>query len=284
MSISSVYGTSLDRTYDHQPPWAHTAGDSLQYELFFGDRFLSVRGLKFPSCEFISAWMFDQGVADLFSTYEPLQPSEPQAPGVYAHNDKLSLKMGAGGGQILIQSEGRGALTVDLEETVSTLWRFPPDDVVIHQPLLKASLSAGAEKCEGIGYAKRYTFGPETEHMYWRFISGPVPTQPDPGWLWTAEASFDLKKYDYFKRASANGQIITASQPGTWHRDQMAHGTLDGVEHTVEIEDLGRINRRIQGPGTDLKFSQAFCQMSVRAGDETYQSRALNEIACGSHA
>lgn len=284
MNIAPDYGTSLKRTYERQPDWAQTAGDSWQYELFFGDRFLSVRALKFASAEFISAWLFDEGVVDLFSTYEPLVNSTPEGPGVQAQNQQLSLKLGPGGGQILVQSAARGALRVELEETVSTLWRFPPDDVVIHQPLLRATLTLGSETWKGAGYAKRYTFGADTEHMSWRFISGPLPAEPDPGWLWTAEASFALKKYDYFKRASSDGQIITADQPGTWHRDRMAHGVLDGIAHTVEIEDLGRIERRVQGPGTDLLLSQAFCRMCVRAGEETHHSRALNEIACGSHA
>ena len=42
--------------------------------------------------------------------------------------------------------------------------------------------------------------------------------------FWTAEAAFNLRKYDYFKVINTDGEISTADQPGTWHRDRMAHG------------------------------------------------------------
>ncbi len=284
MSATPAYGTGLDMAYAHQPPWAVTSGDSLQYELFFGERFVSVRALRFPSCQFISAWLFDDGVVDLFSSYEPLVANPSGGVGLHAANANVSFALSSGGGQISINSPSHGAIQIDLKETVSTLWRFPPDDVVIHQPLLQVSLVCGSEKWSGQGYAKRYTFGAQTEHMSWRFITGPLGPAADPAWLWTAEASFDLKKYDYFKLAMPDGQVVTAEQPGSWHRDRMAHGVLNGVAHDVEIEDLGRIERLIKGPQTNLKLSQAFCRMTLAAGGDTQHSHALNEIACGSHA
>ncbi len=272
-----------EMTYESQPPWGEAPSDSLQYELFFADRFLSIRALKFPSCQFISAWMFDEGVSDLFSTSAPLTASQADLPGLHAQNECLSLKLGARGGQINIASRDHGAFEVDVEETVSTIWRVPLGDIVIHQPLLNVALRRGSETWSGVGYAKRYTFEEDTRHTYWRFITGPTSEGQIPGWLWTAEAAFDLKKYDYFKLAEPEGTITAADQPGSWHRDRMAHGVLGGVAHQVEIEDLGRIERSILGPGTNLKLSQAFCRMSLTTERETRSSFALNEIACGSH-
>lgn len=269
--------------YECQPSWAEAPSDSLQYELFFGDRFVSIRALKFPSCQFISAWMYDGGLADLFFTHEPLAGVQADRPGLHAHNNCLSLELGAGGGQINMVSPDHGAFEVDVAETVSTVWRVPLGDIVIHQPLLNVTLRHRSEACTGVGYAKRYTFGQDTQHTYWRFITGPAGDGCKPGWLWTAEAAFDLRKYDYFKLAGADGTIVAADQPGSWHRDRMAHGVLNGAAHQVEIEDLGRIERSIEGPGTNLKLSQAFCRMSLTAGGKAHSSFALNEIACGSH-
>ena len=270
--------------YVHQPAWAQAPCDSLQYELFFADRFLSVRALAFPSCPFVSAWMFDGGAADLCASYEPLVNTHPGRPGLYAHNQNLSFELGAGGGRIRISSLGHGDFDVVLEETISSVWRVPLGDLVVHQPLLKATVSHGGESCTGTGYAKRYTFEKDTQHTYWRFITGPAGEGPEASWLWTAEAAFDLAKYDYFKLALANGTVLTAEQPGSWHRDRKAHGRVNGVAHRVEIEDLGRIERLVNGPGTNLKLSQAFCRMTLKAGEVEYRSYALNEIACGSHS
>jgi len=251
--------------------------------LFFQDRFISIRALKFPSCQFISAWMFDGGVVDLFSTYDPLKTMHQDRPGLYAHNEYVTYELNPGGGQIVVEPPNHDGFTVVLGETVSTIWHVPLGDMVIHQPLLNVSLTMGEHTLVGAGYAKRYTFEKETEHTYWRFISGPTGDEQAPSWLWTAEAAFDLKKYDYFKQARQDGTITAAEQPGTWHRDRAAHGLLNGVAHDVQIEDLGRIDRVIAGPGTNLKLSQAYCQMTVTAGGQTHRSFALNEIACGSH-
>ena len=283
--MPSAPDTDLDPrvSYDHQPAWALTPSDSLQYELFFGDRFLSVRALSFPSCQFISAWMFDGGVVDLCASYEPLTNTHPGRPGLHAHNQHFSFELGQGGGQIRIFSPEHGDFDVVFEETFSTLWRVPLGDLVIHQPLLKATLVHGGESWTGTGYAKRYTFEAETQHTYWRFITGPVAEGPEASWLWTAEAAFDLAKYDYFKLALANGGVLTADQPGSWHRDRMAYGMINGAAHHVEIEDLGRIERLVSGPGTNLKLSQAFCRMILTAGEDEHRSFALNEVACGSH-
>ena len=284
MTSDPTSGAGPDAPFSHQPSWAEAPSDSLQYELFFAGKFLSIRALKFPSCQFISAWMFDGGVADLFSTYEPLVPSPGGARGLHAHNDLISFELGPGGGRIKVAPPDHGSFEIGLRETVSTVWRVPLGDIVIHQPHLDAKVTHGTETWTGTGYAKRYTFELETQHTYWRFITGPAGDGQNPCWLWTAEAAFDLKKYDYFKLARQDGSIETAAQPGSWHRDRMAHGVLNGVAHQVEIEDLGRIDRVINGPGTNLKLSQGFCRMTVAAGGDVHQSYALNEIACGSHS
>ncbi|MEM7428514.1 MAG: hypothetical protein AAF441_20680 [Pseudomonadota bacterium] len=279
MGSETTYGQTTDDKYGGQPVWGEAPSDSLQYELFLGERFLSIRALKFPTSTFTYAWLFDGSARGLFSSCEPLA-GDRSGP-MTAANRNLSYTLDERGGVIEVRPDAGAPIRVEMRETVSTLWRFPPDDVVIHQPLLEVTCTRGSETWTGQGYCKRYTCGAENEHMYWRFITGPA--DDGAGWFWTAEAAFNLKKYDYFKTASADGKVLTAAQPGTWHRDRMACGAIEGVEHRVEIQDLGRIEHDIRQGGTNTKISQAFCRASFSRGDRMEQSYALNEIACGIH-
>ena len=280
MGASPIYATGTGDPYAGQPPWGTTPSDSLQYELFFGDRFVSIRALKFPSCTFTYAWLFDrQSARPLFTSYEPLH--DPAGKTLNAENANLVYGFAENGGSIGLDTPDTGSHTFEIAETHSTLWRFPPDDIVIHQPSLKVTWTHGAETLNGVGYCKRYTCGAENEHMYWRFITGPIAG--DLEWFWTAEAAFNLRKYDYFKVINTAGEIGTADQPGTWHRDRMARGVIAGTEHTVTLEDLGRLEFEIRQGPSNTKMSQAFCKATFTGGGPALETYALNEIACGIH-
>lgn len=281
MTATPTYAAGTNDPYSGQPPWGTAPSDSLQYELYFGSRFVSIRALKFPTCSFTYAWMFDgQSARPLFTSYQPLHTAGDAS--LNARHEKLAYEFGERGGRISVSGGEDGTHTFDISEANSTLWRFPPDDIVIHQPSLNVIWRHGSETTEGMGYCKRYTCGAENEHMYWRFITGPIPSET--GWFWTAEAAFNLMKYDYFKLAGPDGTVRSADQPGTWHRDRVAHGVIDGVQHLVEIEDLGRMEFEIRNGPTNMKISQAYCRASFAAGGTVKETRALNEIACGIHA
>jgi|GEM_PF-2052218 len=279
----SIYGVSTDEVYTGQPPFGTTASDSLQYELFFDQIFVSIRIIKTPTATFSSAWMWDNGIVDLLTSYQPFETRSRE--GLYAGNDHISYAMQHGGGQILIRPEAGGEWAFDIEEKITSQWRFPPDDVVIHQPGLRVSMRRSGETLVGRGYAKRYAFAGDNGYMYWRFITGPFGAWRDQTgpWVWTAEAAFELKKYDYFKIMDAAGDIKTADQPGTYHRDRLAIGVVDGQAHCVEIEDIGRIEKVMKTDKTDMKISQAYCHMTVTRDGETLTGFGLNEIACGTN-
>ena len=56
--------------------------------------------------------------------------------------------------------------------------------------------------------------------------------------VWTADATFGLNSYNYFKVAYADGTILTADSEHVHHRDNIAYADVDERPFESEVEEI----------------------------------------------
>ncbi len=264
--------------YSSQPQFFNVH-EGLQYELFCGDVFFSVRIVETKSMQFQGIWMYENGkTRELMSNYDKL--ARAGTPHIDLSSKDLHVVTSDAGGTISAKTK-EGSFEVKFTSPVTASWGIPPEDVAIHQPLLKISVTFNGKKYDGVGYCKRYWYSTDLEYWSWRFISGPVQYKGETAYLWTAEAMFDLQKYDYFKLATSDGKIQAAAKPDSRHREMEAWGVLNGVECHASVRHLGTFEWVMRKNNSDSKIIQSFCELTYVEGGKTYKGHALHEIGAG---
>ena len=99
--------------------------------------------------------------------------------------------------------------------------------------------------------------------------------------LWTAEANFDLTKYDYFKIVRPDGTLEQSENRDSMHRQEYGRGTIGGTTYEIDLKELGRWETRMHSRLLDTKLRQRICKMTLKHGDKVETGYALNEVACG---
>ncbi|MGE3149094.1 MAG: hypothetical protein AB7K04_08515 [Pseudorhodoplanes sp.] len=264
-----------------QPQFRH-AQEGVQYELFCGDTFFSVRIIETTSAQFNGIWMYEGGKArGLMSNYEKL--TRAATPHVDLSGDSLRIEIEEAGGTIHAKTD-EGPFDLTFESPITFVWGIPPTaaNSATHQPLLNVTVKFAGREYKGIGYCKRYWHS-DIDYCFWRFISGPVQRNGETAYLWTAEANFDLKKYDYFKLATPDGKLRVAGPNDSRHRELEAFGVLDGIKCHASVRHLGNWEYLIRKNNTDLKIIQAFCELTYEEGGKIYKGHALHEIGAGTY-
>lgn len=262
-----------------QPQFPCGPNDGLQYEFFFGDRFVEIRLIKTGSLDFSGAWMFDGKAQELFSSFQPLERRQG-ARNLDVTSEHLHAEANEKGGSITITSSV-AKLKIDFTSPINSVWGFPPSDTVIHQPLLKAKINFGGESLQGVGYCKRYWFEKQVRYWNWRFIMGVIQQPQNPMMVWTADANFAMQKYAYFKIATGDGTILAADANASTHRDTEAFGTINGAPCAVRVRELGRWEKTLKSPTMDTLLRLKFCELTLDQAGKTYTGYALHEIGAG---
>ena len=254
--------------------------DGTQYNFFAGDKVFSMRVIASRNIHHHSAWLYDGGVREVVVSDAPMEKSGGEHLNLEAERFRIRSDDEAGG----MSASGEDAETVfeiAFRTPITFDWNTPGDGAVIHQPLIQAEISYRGETLAGIGYCKRYWFYRDTDYLAWRFIEGDLGG--GKAMLWTADGNFggDYRKYDYFKVAYPNGRLVQSADRDSWHRDDAAYATIDGISHEVNIEGLGTWSTVIRGEDTQLMLRQRFCKMTLRREGREEAGYAINETGTG---
>ena len=271
--------SSAATQYRGQPQFGCGVNEGIQYEVFCGDKFFSVRVIECASLKYHSAWMFDREARELLSSFEPLRRSAKSH--LDLNGNGVHIEADETGGSVTLKTSGSGTLAIEFKSPITSSWGIPPGDVAIHQPLLKATVNFSGRTFEGHGYCKRYWYVKDIDYWNWRFIMGLVERNREPAMVWTAEANFALEKYDYFKIATPDGTIVAANGTDSHHREAQAFGILKGVPCEARVRELGRWEKVLRTGATDTKLSQRFCALTLVEGGKTHTGHALHEIGAG---
>lgn len=256
--------------------------DGTQYNFFAEDKLFSLRVMDMPnlSRKYLNVWIYDDGLREIISSSETWELVGD------SHLDlktaRFQLSCDDDSGSLTVLSEQAGSLLeINFTTPISVPWGTPAGASVIHQPLIQASISYDGNSYRGIGYCKRYWFHIPPQFWSWRFVEGTV----DSGryMIWTADAQWgeDAQKYDYFRIAYPDGNIIAAENADSWHRDNAAFGVIDGTTYEVQIDELCEWSDQVQGPGMNTSLRQRFCKMRVIRDGQIDEGYALNETGVG---
>lgn len=252
--------------------------DSLQYHFFCGEVVGGCRLFHTNSLQHASLWIFDG------ERYREFQSTT----GRYNENavDRLSVRMG--GLAFASKGEEIAVSFADSKQTETVAIRLKPirevtwsDTIstVVHQPVMDVELSLDGETTTGVGYCKRYAWTPAPRHWGYRFIQGFV----DEGQIsiWTAEATFGLGKYDYFKIMRPDGEILTTPDDVSCHRKNSAYGQTSEGPVWVTIEPMSTWDCLLESDRMSSRMQQRACRMTLRS--ETWEKHgfAINETCYG---
>ena len=256
--------------YDH---------DSLQYHFFCDEIVGGGRLFHTNSMQHASLWIFDG------KNYRELQSKN----GRYNANatDRLAVKMD----RLMFISEGKdinitfndshdgNKVTIRMKPVSEITWG-DTISTVIHQPMMEVELMLDGKITKGVGYCKRYAWTPAPRHWGYRFIQGFVDEGRTS--VWTADATFGLKKYGYFKIMYPNGDILTTPDDVSCHQQNSAYGLTAEGPVWIEIQPLSTWDALLESDGMSSRMQQRACRMTVRSDNWEKHGYAINETCYGS--
>ena len=254
--------------------------DGTQYNFFLEDKVFSVRLIEIRGLYHHSAWLYDDGIEEVVNGDTPMDKTGDKHLNV--ENERFKIHSDDESGAMSVYSDDSELVfQIDFTTPLTFDWGTPLGAAVIHQPLIHANVSYQGTTYESIGYCKRYWFYEDTDFLAWRFIEGEVGG--GQYMVWTADGNFggDYNKYDYFKIANPNGNIVQSADNESYHRDNGAFATIDDVKYELEIEGLGTWSTILRGDETFLKLRQRFCKLKVMHDGKIEAGYAINETGVG---
>ncbi|MBM3599746.1 MAG: hypothetical protein FJX35_16160 [Alphaproteobacteria bacterium] len=279
ISARKTYGRSKsDRPGKKgQPAFGVGAHDGIQYHFFAGDKFFSVRVVETDTHKHQSAWLYDRRAREVLNIDSARALKQGRGDQLDISGPRFRIRADQTGGEIgVLDAKQRPSFEIAFRTPISFHWDFPGGPV-IHQPLIKAEIAYRGETLRAVGYSKRYWYDDPIGYWSWRFIQGSFGRSM----LWTAEANFDLVKYDYFKIVRPSGKLEQAANRDSMHRQEYGRAIVGRTTYEIDLQELGRWETRMHTRLLDTKLRQRFCKMTLRRGDKVETGYALNEIACG---
>ena len=258
--------------------WGVSFHESCQYNFFCDDKFFCVRLMEIRDFRHQSAWVYDGEVRELLNSADVIERVGDDH--LKIETPRFVMESNAAQGSVTaIAESGSPALEMRWTIPISTVWGAPGDATGMHQPLLRGEVTYEGHTYTGPGYCKRFRFFLDAEYFDWRFIEGAFDDAE--GMVWTADATFGLNSYNYFKVAYADGTILTADNEHVHHRDNIAYANIDARPFESEVEEIGLWETKLIGRNMDTLLRQRFCKLTVRYDGEDHRGYALHESGGG---
>eukprot|EP00916_Digyalum_oweni_P027502 GHVL01044991.1.p1 GENE.GHVL01044991.1~~GHVL01044991.1.p1 ORF type:complete len:299 (+),score=66.64 GHVL01044991.1:605-1501(+) len=281
--------------YSFQPqfPYNDVHHDSLQYHFIF-------------ECELISLRLFYTTTQTYISIFKTNIKNNTT-------NEIVSLELSPIQAQIDIPSGEFGCMKIDLDGKVSinetnrqeitwmennkniilrfesglcTGWDVPGrSQGVIHRPKMKAYLyNSDGEEMIGVGYSKRY-YGSYGPHWGYRFMHSVLLDEKknineliknDNQIIWTADATFGVDKYNYWKSLK-NNNIHEEMSCNTWHQDKEASFVKSNNVTKLKFTQLigQEFKHRIKRNNTDCLLVLRWGHCELHAVDTNGNSKPI---------
>ena len=258
-----------------QHPFKGFDHDSLQFHFFCNNFFGACRLFNTNSLCHSSLWIYVDGkIKEIFSSTSPIQSN---------NNNSLDINIG----EFSIKEEEGGNFKIALEDKNISIFLQSKNletwndtiSSVIHLPNMKAKVYYHDKVYDGVGYSKRYSWKPAPGHWGYRFIQGFDVN--DQASIWTAEATFGLKKYDYFKILKSDGILINTIDDMSMHRQnhmiaKTTHGTF-----RIELEEIDLWGVNLVSSKMDSLLQQRLCKFEAKLENKKMHGYAINETCYG---
>ncbi len=258
-----------------QSPFGGFDHDSLQYHFFCGDIVGACRLFRTNTLDHASVWVFKNGDLRQIATSDRILARDPK--GLDADAGAVSFR--EADGRILVEAvDGASRFRVDLRPRREIAWGDTIDRVV-HQPDIAVALELDDARFDGVGYCKRYSWTPAPRHWGYRFVQGFADGGETS--IWTAEATFGLNKYDYFRILTADGSLIDAVAESSRHRQNAVFAETERGPFELTLEELAAWDAPLRSERMDSLLRQRVCRFEARHAGRALSGFAINETCYG---
>ena len=258
-----------------QHPFRGFDHDSLQFHFFCENLIGACRLFYTKSLCHSSLWIYIDGkINEIFSSTNPIKSKNDNSLDIKVGN--LSIKeLNDNNFKIVLEDKKISILlhTITLETWNDTISN------VIHLPNLKAKVFYEGKFYDGIGYSKRYSWKHTPRYWGYRFIQG--FDKNDKTSIWTAEATFGLKKYDYCKILKTSGKLINTIDDLSYHRQNyMCAKTTNGA-FKIELKEINSWGVNLKSDNMDSFLQQRLCKFKAKLKNKKMYGYAINETCYG---
>lgn len=270
------------KNQSRRPAFRFINNDSLQYHFFASGMVFSIRLVYRSDICVHAAWIYDNGIREISKSDQIWTQSDSD------HLDISSdiMEIRDQDGEIIIVSRansGAESFTVRAQPIHTLMWKdtFAEDvnDEVLHLPDLQGTLEYKGKTYVTHGYCKHVEWHQAPRYTGYRFLHGIL----DGGdiTLWSADAVFGYKKYDYFKMVESDGTIAVATDELSSHKQRTIYAKIGSRDIQVEFEEKGAWQLPLVGPAIDMVIQQCYGTIIYREDTITKFGVAVTEYGFG---
>lgn len=255
--------------------------DGIQYHFFAGERAFSVRGVYRPKLWVHAAWIYDGGMREICRSTELWRQSDSR----FLDISSEIMEIRDEDGEIVVSvhaADRRDGFVARVRPVHTLMWKdtFSEDnDAVLHQPDLTGTIEFAGKSYPTIGYCKHVEWRRTPKYGGYRFLHGILDSGDCA--LWSADAVFGYKKYDYFKMIEADGNLVVADEERSSHKQNTIYAKIGDRDIRVDFEELGAWELPLVGPTIDNMLQQRYGKIVVTEGDSRREGVAVTEYGFG---
>jgi len=249
--------------------------DSLQFH-FFCDKLIGACRIFYTNslCH-SSIWIYNNNeMKEIFSSSNPINSSNSKILDINV--DNLTIKEIEN--KIFKIELINPGISISLQSVNLESWNDTRSKV-IHLPNMKAEIKYKNKTYSGTGYSKRYSWKPSPIHWGYRFIQG--FNKNDQSSIWTADATFGLNKYDYFKILKPDGELINTFDDISFHRQNYMRAKTTHGNFKIELEEIGLWKVNLKSSKMDSLLQQRLCKFQAKLKNKKMFGFAINETCYG---
>jgi len=258
----------------------------LQYHFFAGGMAFSIRLVHRLDVCTHAAWIFDGSMREIAKSNQVWTQSDSEyldiSSDIMAVRDEdgdIVVSVKSSSGEDDFEARVRPVHTLTSNDTFNTA----SNDDVLHLPDLNGTLEYKGQSYSAFGYCKHVEWNKGPRYTGYRFLHGVL--DDDKTAIWSADAVFGYKKYDYFKMVEPDGTIVVADDELSSHKQKTIYASIGDRHVRVVFEELGAWELPlIDPPETDMVIQQRYGTITYHEGNVKKSGTALTEYGFGKFA
>lgn len=265
-----------------RPAFRFIDNDGLQYHFFAGGRAFSIRLVYRSNMCVHAAWIYDNGIREVSKSNQVWIQSDSHYLNI--SSDIMEIRDEDGEIVIVVHADNsEDSFTARVRPIHTLMWKdtFADgiNDEVLHLPDLKGTLKYKGQTYSTHGYCKHVEWRQAPRYTGYRFLHGILDNGETS--LWSADAVFGYKKYDYFKMIEPDGTIVVADDELSSHKQRTIYAKIGTREIQVEFEEMGTWQLPLVGADIDMVIQQRYGAIIYREGAVTKSGVAVTEYGFG---
>ncbi|MBB3064526.1 hypothetical protein [Limibacillus halophilus] len=267
---------------NRRPAFRFINNVGLQYHFFAAGRMFSVRlACRAPKLSVMAGWIYDGGVREICKSDKPWTQSD--SPYLDINGDVIDIR--DENGEIVVEARaanGEDGFIARGKPIHSLSWMdtfSENNDEVLHLPDITGTVEFRGTTYPAKGYCKHVEWTYAPRYTGYRFLHGLI----DNGEIavWSADAVFAYKKYDYFKMVEKDGSITVADEERSSHKQNTVYAKIGERDVRVEFEELGMWELPLIGDGSDMVIMQRYGNITFIENGVKKTGVAMTEYGFG---